>query len=259
MPSPALEASINCDCGESFGPWSIGDDEGLFPIVDIANLACGFHGGDFDVMSKTVQLAKQHNVGIGAHPGLPDLQGFGRRAMHMPEESFFNMILYQVGALDAFLKLHGMRYNHLKPHGQAYIMSSKDLGLARQSAKVAKLYNLPLLGLPGSKHQEAAEEVGVEFVPEWYADLQYSNEGHLLPPLSAAKRTPITGEQVYKRTRGMLETSSWLSADGSTTVSFPEGTRKVSICVHGDFPGAVEVATAVKRAIADVKSGVPAP
>ncbi|GAA6031343.1 hypothetical protein JCM8097_005610 [Rhodosporidiobolus ruineniae] len=253
-----LTATINCDCGESFGSYSIGDDAGLFPIVDIANLACGFHGGDFDVMDQTVALAKTHGVGIGAHPGLPDLQGFGRRQLFMPPESFFNCLLYQVGALEAFLKLHGLKQNHLKPHGQAYVMSSKDIDLARQSAKVAKLYGLPLLGLPGSAHQTACDEVGVEFIPEWYADLQYGNEGQLLAPRSAALRTPLTGEQVYKRTREMLETSSWLSSDGSTTIRFPEGVRKVSICVHGDFPGAVEVAKAVRRAIEDVKSGAPA-
>ncbi|CEQ40886.1 SPOSA6832_02556, partial [Sporobolomyces salmonicolor] len=277
-----LEATINCDCGESFGQWSLGDDEGLFPIVDIANLACGFHGGDFDVMRKTVELAKKHNVGIGSHPSLPDQQGFGRRVMVMEPASFFNAILYQQGALTAYLKLAGIQQTHIKPHGQvkrfslahAYIMSSKDIDLARQSAKVAKLYDLPLLGLPGSAHEEACKEEGVEFIAgglpfllplphhvvaylslptEWYADLQYSDDAKLLPPASAAHRTPITGEQ----TRGMLETSTWLSLAGQTC-KFPEGTKKISICVHGDFPGAVEVAKAVRRAIDDVKNGVPA-
>ncbi|CEQ42609.1 SPOSA6832_04440, partial [Sporobolomyces salmonicolor] len=257
----ALEATINCDCGESFGQWSLGDDEGLFPIVDIANLACGFHGGDFDVMRKTVELAKKHNVGIGSHPSLPafsedliDQQGFGRRVMVMEPASFFNAILYQQGALTAYLKLAGIQQTHIKPHGQAYIMSSKDIELARQSAKVAKLYDLPLLGLPGSAHEEACKE------EEWYADLQYSDDvscfpshAKLLPPASAAHRTPITGEQ----TRGMLETSTWLSLAGQTC-KFPEGTKKISICVHGDFPGAVEVAKAVRTAIDDVKNGVPA-
>ncbi|GAA5948561.1 hypothetical protein JCM21900_005171 [Sporobolomyces salmonicolor] len=253
----ALEATINCDCGESFGQWSLGDDEGLFPIVDIANLACGFHGGDFDVMRKTVELAKKHNVGIGSHPSLPDQQGFGRRVMVMEPASFFNAILYQQGALTAYLKLAGIQQTHIKPHGQAYIMSSNDIELARQSAKVAKLYDLPLLGLPGSAHEEACKEEGVEFIAEWYADLQYSDDAKLLPPASAARRTPITGEQVYKRTRGMLETSTWLSLAGQTC-KFPEGIRKISICVHGDFPGAVEVAKAVRTAIDDVKNGVPA-
>ena len=230
----------------------------MFEIVDIANAACGFHASDFDVMSKTVALAKKNNVGIGAHPGLPDLQGFGRRELKMPPESFFNCILYQVGALDAFLKLNGLQYNHLKPHGQAFIMSSKDINLARQSAKVAKLYGVPLLGLPGTAHQAACEEAGVDFIPEWYADLQYSNEGALIPPISAAKRTPVTFEQVYARTRRMLETSSWLSQDGSETLRFPEGTSSVSICVHGDFPNSLDTARAVRKAIDDVKAGVAA-
>lgn len=230
-------------------------------------------------MSKTVALAKANNVGIGAHPGLPgeyprgpvalgpiadpsppcaDLQGFGRRELKMSPESFFNCILYQVGALDAFLKLNGLKYNHLKPHGQAFIMSSKDIELARQSAKVAKLYGVPLLGLPGTAHQAACKEAGVEFIPEWYGDLQYSAAGALIPPVSAAKRTPITAQQVYDRTRQMLETSSWLSDDGTTTLRFPEGTTSVSICVHGDFPNSLETAKAVRRAIDDVKAGVAA-
>ncbi|GAA5976422.1 hypothetical protein JCM21900_005834 [Sporobolomyces salmonicolor] len=163
-----LEATINCDCGESFGQWSLGDDESLFPIVDIANLACGFHGGDFDVMRKTVESAKKHNVGIGSHPSLPDQQGFGRRVMLMEPASFFNAILYQQGALTAYLKLAGIQQTRIKPHGQmkrfslahAYIMSSKDIELARQSANVAKLYDLPLLSLPGSAHEEACKEEG---------------------------------------------------------------------------------------------------
>lgn len=100
-----------------------GDDEGLFPIVDIANCACGEHGGDFNVMAKTVQLAKQHGVKIGAHPSLPDRQGFGRRKMYLPTEDFFNCLLAQTGALAAFLKLNGLEFNHFKPHGQAYLMS----------------------------------------------------------------------------------------------------------------------------------------
>lgn len=228
----------------------------MFEIVDIANAACGFHASDFDVMNKTVALAKASKVKIGAHPGLPDLQGFGRRELKMAPESFFNCLLYQVAALDGFLKLHGLTYNHLKPHGQAFIMSSKDIDLARQSAKVAKLYGVPLLGLPGTAHQVACKESGVEFIPEWYADLQYSTDGALIPPVSAATRTPVTFEQVYDRTRRMLETSSWLSADGFETIRFPEGTGSVSICVHGDFPNSLDTARAVRKAIDDVKAGV---
>ncbi|GAA5852073.1 hypothetical protein JCM8547_000149 [Rhodosporidiobolus lusitaniae] len=254
--SSALDATINCDCGESFGAYKAGDDEGLFPLVDIANAACGFHASDFDVMEKTVALAKEHGVAIGAHPGFPDLQGFGRRPMTMSPGSFFNCLLYQIGALQAFLKLHGLPMNHIKPHGQAYMMSSKDLDLARQSAKIARLCEVPLLGLPGTAHQAAAEEEGVDFIPEWYADLPYDNKGYLMPAASAGNSKPhIALDQVYQRTRTMLLSASWLSFDGTTTLSFTPGVTKVSICVHGDLPGAVEVAEDVRRAINDVRAG----
>lgn len=147
-----LKATLNCDCGESFGQYTIvcvayavsslqsagcpeltrapgpqGDDEGLFAIVDIANCACGEHGGDFNVMAKTVKLAQKYGVKIGAHPSLPDRQGFGRRKMYLPTEDFFNCLLAQTGALAAFLKLNGLEFNHFKPHGQAYIMAVSRL------------------------------------------------------------------------------------------------------------------------------------
>ncbi|GAA6015277.1 hypothetical protein JCM8202_002409 [Rhodotorula sphaerocarpa] len=247
-----LKATLNCDCGESFGQYTIGDDEGLFPIVDIANCACGEHGGDFNVMAKTVKLAKANGVKIGAHPSLPDRQGFGRRKMFLPNEDFFNCLLAQTGALAAFLKLNGLEFNHFKPHGQAYLMSAHDLEMSRASARVAKVYGIPMLGLPGSKHQEACELEGVGFIPEFYADLQYGEEGQLLGPASASERHQTTPDAVYQRTRKMLETGTWQSVSGAKTLSFPEGIMEVSICVHGDFPGAVETAKAVKRAIQDV-------
>ncbi|GAA5847138.1 hypothetical protein JCM3766R1_001722 [Sporobolomyces carnicolor] len=248
-----LSATINVDMGESYGPWHLGADEQLMPYLDYANVACGFHASDPDVMRKTTALAKRNGVNIGCHPGLPDLQGFGRRELHMTPSSFFNAILYQAGALSGFLKLDGLEMSHVKCHGQAYVMSSKNIELAREAAKVAQLYKVPMLGLPGSAHEEACKELGVEFIPEFYADLQYSDEAKLLAPRSAAERHPITGPQVYDRIRTMLETRSWHSLNG-VKLEFPPSTDKVSICVHGDFPGAEEVAKAVRKAIDDVNS-----
>ncbi|GAA5920815.1 hypothetical protein JCM3775_003964 [Rhodotorula graminis] len=251
-----LDASLNCDAGESFAQYTIGDDENLFPLVSLVNAACGFHGSDFDVMAKTAALARQHGVGIGAHPSLPDQQGFGRRVMHLPPDSYRNCLLYQVAALVGFLKVEGLPLSHIKPHGQAYVMAARDLDLARQIAKLAKLYGVPVLGLPGTAHQEACELEGAEFIPEWYVDVLYSDEGNLLAPRSAALRDPVTPDDVYKRARRLIETGNWTSKSGQKELSFPEGTTKVSICVHGDFPGAVDVAGAVRRAIDDVKKGV---
>ncbi|GAA5977803.1 hypothetical protein JCM5350_006183 [Sporobolomyces pararoseus] len=248
-----MEATLNVDMGESYGPWHLGADEVLMGYLDYANVACGFHASDFDVMAKTVALAKKHGVNVGCHPGLPDLQGFGRREMHLPPASFHNAILYQAGALSAFLKLNSLKMSHVKCHGQAYVMSSKNIELAREAVKVAKLYEVPMLGLPGSAHQQACEESSVEFIPEFYADLQYDDNAKLLAPRSAAERHPITGEEVYTRVRTMLETGTWKSLNGAD-LKFPESTKKVSICVHGDFPGAEDVAKAVRKAINDTRS-----
>ncbi|KPV72689.1 uncharacterized protein RHOBADRAFT_55771 [Rhodotorula graminis WP1] len=252
-----LDASLNCDAGESFAQYTIGDDENLFPLVSLVNAACGFHGSDFDVMAKTVALARQHGVACGAHPSLPDQQGFGRRVMHLPPDSYRNCLLYQVAALVGFLKVEGLPLSHIKPHGQAYVMAARDLDLAQQIAKVAKLYGVPVLGLPGTAHQRPASSKAPSSSPNGpYVDVLYSDEGNLLAPRSAALRDPVTPDDVYKRARRLIETGTWTSKSGEKELSFPEGTTKVSICVHGDFPGAVDVAGAVRRAIDDVKKGV---
>src|SRR5262252_7654626 len=121
----STKIAINCDMGESFGLYKMGDDEGLMPHITIANVACAFHASDPSVMAKTVRLAKRHNVKVGAHPSLPDLQGFGRREMKMPREELANCVLYQVGALKAFLDAEGMKLNHIKPHGALYGMAAR--------------------------------------------------------------------------------------------------------------------------------------
>jgi len=143
-----LAATINVDMGESYGPWHLGADEQLMPYLDYANAACGFHASDFDVMAKTVLLAKKYGVNIGCHPGLPDLQGFGRRELHLPPQSFFNAILYQAGALSGFLKLNGMEMSHVKCHGQAV---SSEIYESRNSRKAELFFFAGTRSFPPSQ------------------------------------------------------------------------------------------------------------
>jgi UPF0271 protein len=131
---------LNCDMGESFGLYSIGDDASLMPLISLANVACGFHGSDYNHMRTTVRLAKKHGVKVGAHPSLPDLQGFGRREMKMPREELANCMIYQIGALTGFLAAEGMKLNHIKPHGALYGMAARNEEVALAVGEAVRPY-----------------------------------------------------------------------------------------------------------------------
>src|SRR6202035_3114776 len=145
---------INCDMGEAYGLYRMGDDEGLMPHIDVANVACGFHASDFNHMRKTVRLAKQHGVKVGAHPSLPDLQGFGRREMKMDPKELTDCLIYQVGALKAFLDAEGMPLTHIKPHGALYGMAARSEEIAGAICDAADVFGVALLGMAGTKHEE---------------------------------------------------------------------------------------------------------
>src|SRR4030088_1891872 len=164
---------INCDMGEAFGLYKMGDDEGLMPEIDISNVACGFHGSDFNHIRKTVRLAKQHGVKVGAHPSLPDLQGFGRREMKIGREELANCLIYQIGALKGFLTAEGMTLNHVKPHGSLYGMAARQDETARAIADAAEVFGVPVYGMAGTLHEKVYPARGIGFVPELYADLDY--------------------------------------------------------------------------------------
>ena len=149
---------INCDMGESFGIYSAGNDEEIMPLIDVANVACGFHASDPNHMRKTVELAKKHKVKVGAHPSFPDLQGFGRREMKMPKLDLKNMIMYQVGALKAFLDELDMPLNHIKPHGSLYVMASKDEEMARAIADAVETFNVSIFGMANTAHEKIYKE-----------------------------------------------------------------------------------------------------
>ncbi|KZT03046.1 lactam utilization protein lamb [Laetiporus sulphureus 93-53] len=239
-----LRATVNCDMGEGYALYVIGDDESLMKTIHLANVACGFHASDFNIMNKTVVLAKANGVLVGAHPSLPDRQGWGRREMVMEPDELASCFIYQVGALTGFLKVHNVELNHLKPHGAVYGMTSRDLSLARAVVGVAKTFGVPFMGLAGTCHQAAAEELGVPFIAEWFADLEYSPEGKLL---ITKKHIPVPVDVVRARVAKML--SEGLVTTQSGFVPLGAGVTNVSICCHSDTPGAVEIAYAVKAMV----------
>lgn len=235
-------AALNCDMGEAFGLYKMGDDEGLMPLIDEANVACGFHASDFNHMRKTVRLAKANGVKVGAHPSLPDLQGFGRREMKIGREELANCIIYQVGALKGFLDAEGMKLNHIKPHGSLYGMAARMEDVANAVCDAADVFKVPLFGMINTNHQKIYTARGHRFIAEFYADLDYNDEGGLIitrehdakDPVDAAEKCVRAIKEGKVRTVGGRE-----AAVGAET-----------ICVHSDTPNAVEIAQAVRDAIA---------
>lgn len=153
------------------------------PLADLANVACGFHAGDPLTMLKTVRLAKKHGKPVGAHPGLPDKEGFGRRFMDIAPEDLAAQVLYQVGALQAMLEAEGMVLNHVKPHGKLYRMIKDDPKIGDACMRAIKTFGVPFIGLPGTAHEELCKTHGIEFVPEFFPDLWYDDHGQTVPIL----------------------------------------------------------------------------
>ena len=233
---------LNCDMGESFGIWRMGDDAALMPSIQIANVACGFHGSDFNHMRKTVQLAKQHGVKVGAHPSLPDLQGFGRREMKIGREELANCLIYQIGALKGFLDAEGMTLNHIKPHGSLYGMAARMPETAHAVCDAADVFKVPLLGMTGTLHAVIYPQRGHAFISEFYADLDYTDDGGIIITREHHARDP---EETAKRClRALREGVVRSVGDKDVKVGCD------TICVHSDTPGAEELARVVRRALA---------
>ncbi len=232
---------INCDMGEAFGLYKMGDDKGLMPLIDVANVACGFHASDFNHMRKTVQLAKKNGVKVGAHPSLPDLQGFGRREMKIGREELANCIIYQVGALKGFLEAEGVALNHIKPHGSLYGMAARMEEMAHAVCDAADVFKVPLMGMINTFHEKIYTARGHKFIAEFYADLDYRDDGSLIitmehdavdPPRAAAACVRAIREGKVKSVGGK-----------------DVAVRADAICVHSDTPNAVEIANAVREAV----------
>jgi UPF0271 protein len=231
---------FNCDMGESFGTYALGLDTEIIKHITSANIACGFHAGDPQVMRKTVQLAEAHGVGIGAHPSFPDLQGFGRRNMTVTPDEVRNDIIYQVGALTAFTKARMLQ--HVKPHGALYNMAvpGGDLARAICEAVLEIDRSLILLALAGSAYAKVAEDMGVRVAREAFADRAFNADGSLVPRSKPGA--------VIHDVKAVVERSVRMAIDGTAVAVTGEiiPMKADTICLHGDTPGAVTLAAELK-------------
>ncbi|MDP9373522.1 MAG: LamB/YcsF family protein [Chloroflexota bacterium] len=236
---------LNSDMGESFGRWALGHDEALLDHVSSANVACGFHAGDPRVMARTVALARAKGVAVGAHPGFPDLAGFGRREIATTPDEVTTDVLYQLGALDAFCRAAGVSLRHVKPHGALYNQIAVDERLATATAEAVARFNrdLILVGLPGSAVERAAAAAGLPFAREAFADRAYNADGTL-----ASRRLP--GAVIADPARVAERAARMATAGRVGTVDGGEiGLAADTLCIHGDTPGAVELARTVRDAL----------
>ncbi len=240
-----MQVDLNADVGESFGAWVLGDDAALLAVVTSANVACGFHAGDPSTLRRTCALAAQAGVAVGAQVGYPDLVGFGRRFLDMAPDELADAVLYQVGALDALARAEGSRVRYVKPHGALYttVVTSEQQAGAVVRAVVELGGGLPLLGLPGSALLRLAREASVPVVREGFADRGYEPDGSL-----RSRRQPgalIDDPAAAARQAVRMVTTGRVSAVDGSTVDL----QVDSVCVHGDSPGAVARAAAVRRAL----------
>jgi len=236
---------LNCDMGESYGAWKMGDDAGIMPLVTSANIACGFHGGDPATIRKTVRLAVDNGVAIGAHPSLPDIQGFGRRAMKISPQEMYDLVVYQAGAVAAFARAAGSRLHHVKCHGALYNMAATDEGLSEAMARAAKdLGGVMLYVLSNSKNYEKAKSLGVPVAAEVFADRGYSDDGTLAPRDKPGGMIEDANKSV-EQALGMIEGGSVTSVNGKRVPVVAE-----TLCLHGDQPGAVLFAKELRKQFA---------
>jgi 5-oxoprolinase (ATP-hydrolysing) subunit A len=236
----AATIDINCDMGESFGRWSLGDDAGIMPHISSANIATGWHGGDPGVMRATVALAKEHGVGIGAHCGLPDLLGFGRRQISVSPQETRDYILYQYGALRAFADAAGAKVEHLKPHGAFYVMINRDPELTDALIEAVGEADPDLVVvLMESAAVDRVAAAGVRVVPEAFPDLDYNPDGTLI--LERAKR-PREPRLVAERILRVVRENRLRAADGTDL-----DVSARTFCIHGDSPNAVDVGRGVRE------------
>lgn len=236
---------LNCDLGESFGPYSIGHDAEILKYISSANIACGFHAGDPMVIMSTIEMALNNDVAIGAHPGFPDLEGFGRRPMHLSQVELYSCVLYQVSCLKGMTEALGGRLNHVKPHGAMYNMAAKDYDMAKTIASAVKAVDDRLLfyGLANSHLVKAAQDVNLKIVNEAFADRRYTAKGHLMP------RNEINA--VMHDEKQCIEQVLELAITQTAKGPYGEkiSIKADSICLHGDNLKALEMAKAINEAL----------
>ncbi len=236
---------INCDMGESFGRWSMGNDKALFPFITSANIACGYHAGDPLTMLDTVQSALKYNVHIGAHPGFQDLEGFGRRSMHLSPREIYGLVVYQVGALAACAKTLKADLHHVKPHGALYNIAAREPAVA--DAIVNAIYdidsNLILYGLSGSELIYSAKRKGLNVYSEVFADRTYQHDGTLTPRTEENSIIKEDKEAINQILHILLK-GKVKSVQGQEV-----DIQADTICIHGDNPNALEFATMITEAL----------
>jgi 5-oxoprolinase (ATP-hydrolysing) subunit A len=238
-----LAVDLNCDLGEGFGRYDLGDDAEMMKWITSANVACGFHAGDPDVMARTVALAKAHGVALGAHPGYLDLQGFGRRAMTLSPQAIAHALTYQLGALEAFARIEGSRLIHVKPHGALYNLAARDAVTANAIAQAVAAYdpNLILVGLGGSALVGAGIAAGIRVANEGFPDRAYLPDGQLMP--RDQEGALITDPEQVAGNAVRLVTEGFKGGDQAFRVD--------TLCLHGDHHQAVINARLVRGALED--------
>jgi len=240
-----VKLNLNADLGESFGAWRMGDDAGLLEVVDSANVACGFHAGDPRVMSATVARAHARGVGVGAHPAFPDLQGFGRREMRLPDDELAAAVQYQIGALEAFCRVHGARLAHVKPHGALNNLACEERAIADVVVAAVHAFSpdLVLLAPALSELARAGEARGLTVALEIFADRAYTARGTLVSRAEPGAVLDSSAAAVA-HVRAMIDAGGLVTADGDVLA-----TPFHSVCVHGDGAHALETARALRQGL----------
>jgi UPF0271 protein len=240
-----MRVDLNADIGESFGIYHAGQDDHLMRVITSGSIACGFHAGDPSVMRRTVARAAEAGIAIGAHPGFPDLAGFGRREMNVPPHEITDIVLYQIGALGGIAKAEGLSLQHVKPHGALYNMSVHRRDVAEAIARAVAAYDetLLLIGLPRSELLAAASRLQLRIAAEGFADRSYEPDGSLTPRQVSGAVVADPAAAAERAVR-MIVNKKVIARDGTTFACEVD-----TICVHGDTPGAVDVAAAVRRAL----------
>ena len=241
-----MQIDINCDMGESFGPYSFGADEELMRHISSANVAGGFHAGDPHVMGKTVALAKENGVAVGLHNGYGDLVGFGRREIKATPEEIRDELIYQLGALREFARLQGLEVQHVKPHGALYMVAAREEELSRAIIGAIQAVDpaLVLYCMQASKTYELAQEMGQPVAREFFADREYNDEGQIVFTRRIAEE--LDAEEIAERVLRALTEGRVKTVDGNDIEVAAD-----SICVHSDTPGVVKVAEAIVRKLGE--------
>ncbi|PHK49707.1 5-oxoprolinase subunit PxpA [Staphylococcus edaphicus] len=245
-----MKVDLNCDLGEAFGNYSFGGDEKIIPLITSANIACGFHAGDQSVMNNTVQLVNENNVGIGAHPGLPDLQGFGRRNMDFSTTEIYDIVIYQLGALNGFCQIHNVKINHVKPHGALYQMGARDKDIAHAIAQAVYDFDPEIIyiGLSNTFLISEAKRVGLTTASEVFADRRYEDDGQLVSRKESDALITDTNEAI-DQVVNMVKFQKVITKHNNTIEIQAD-----TICVHGDGEHALNFVCKIKERL--MKEGV---